>query len=205
MPNKRDSQALIELRRRHVARFLATMARPSVRRIRDALLQLREPIEVTKSTVQRDIDACKAEWRAERLADMDEIIGKELLKLALAEEQLWAAASSSARPVTETQTRQREVLVPVAVEGGGTVQEVRQLTSTFTQQVDREADPRYFRGLVDVFERRARLLGLDRASSGGFKAQLKDGAVEVEFSLGENSIHAGREDEEEDTGPDSQN
>jgi hypothetical protein len=162
MTGHRTRESQRELRRRHLSTLLATMNHPSVRRLSDALANLDPPIIASKSTVQRDIDHCKAEWKAARLADMDVVIGQELARLQIAEEQLWIAARRSGRAVTVTNVRSREVLVRVPGEDGTLRDEVRTLTNTYTQQLEREPDPRFYRGLIDVFERRAKLLGLDQ-------------------------------------------
>lgn len=152
----RDNKPQIEARRRQVAALLLTMHNPSVRRIADALAQMDPPFVVAKSTVGRDIQACREEWRAERVRDVDEWVSSELARLSLAEEQLWRAMRKSSAPSRKTLVRSRQVLVG---------DEVRTLTNTWTETTEREADPRYFKVLVDIVDRRSKLLGLDRPRS----------------------------------------
>ncbi len=148
----RKDEARIEHRRWQVAAILLTLHNPSVRRVSEALKQLPNPISVSKSTVHRDITVCREEWVAARFADMDEVIGTELAKLSLAEEQTWRALNKSADPAIKTFTYIREILV------GG---KIKTLTNTHTESVERETDPRLLGALIDIFERRAKLLGLD--------------------------------------------
>lgn len=147
----------IEKRRQHVSVLLCTMARPSVRRVREALTQLAEPIEVGKSTVARDIDAIRREWKDCRLDNMDEYVGEELEKLRLMEERAWHGMNAALRPYEETITKTRAV--PVRNADG----ELEQREVTDRQVVRREGrlDPRILRNLVEIQDRRAKLLGLD--------------------------------------------
>jgi len=151
-PRSRQDDAKIEHRRRQVAAMLLTLHNPSVRRVRDALTQLPEPLTASKSTIHRDIVTCRDEWVTERFRDMDEVIGEELAKLSMAEEATWRALHRSARPSVKTFTRTREIMV----DG-----EPRTLTNTYTETVERETDPRLLRALTDIMERRAKMIGLD--------------------------------------------
>jgi hypothetical protein len=132
---------------------MATLHKPSIRRVTEALSKLDPPIKASKSTVHRDMVSVREEWKADRLRNADEIIGEELSKLSLMEEQAWAALAASRQPTIKTKTVSRDVVV-----GDGRV--VTQTTTTH-EQIQRVADPRQLRALTDILERRAKLLGLD--------------------------------------------
>lgn len=155
--NRRTDDVKIEKRRHQVAILLSTMARPSVRRIQDALANLSEPIAVGKSTVDRDIRAIRDEWKVDRLADMDIVIGGELEKLKMIEERTWHALQRSMLPTDDVQTKTRRV--PVRNAEGEL--EVRDVVDTIVTHREGRLDPRLVRSLVEVQDRRAKLLGLD--------------------------------------------
>ena len=147
----------IEKRRQHVSVLLCTMARPSVRRVRDALTQLADPIEVGKSTVARDIDAIRREWKDARLDNMDEYVGEELEKLRLMEERAWHGMNAALRGSEEVTTKTR--VIPIRSADGDL--EMREITDRQVVHREGKLDPRILRNLVEIQDRRAKLLGLD--------------------------------------------
>lgn len=155
MPYKDYSK--IENRRRRIAVLLCTLARPSVRRIREALAKSSDPITVGKSTIDRDIKAIRAEWREARMGDMDVYIGAELEKLRLLEEEAWAGLHNSKGSLTETTTTTRQVPV---LQADGEIGMHAEITIQ-RKEIEQNVDPRFMRTLVDAQRRRADLLGLD--------------------------------------------
>jgi hypothetical protein len=152
------NQILTEKRRRQVSYLMATLHKPSIRRVTEALAGLDPPITASKSTVHRDMAVVRNEWKNDRLRNMDEVIGEELSKLSLMEEQAWHALAQSKQPAVKTKTVTKEV--PFGDDGG-----VMMSTTTTHEQVQRVADPRQLRALTDILERRAKLLGLDQPKS----------------------------------------
>jgi hypothetical protein len=147
-----------EARRTKVAQLMATMRRPSARRIVAALAKLRDPIKTTKSTVHRDMVAIRSEWREARAKELDVVVGAELEKLAVEEEQCYAALQASTQPLVEQKTVTTRH--PVRVGNDGEVQ-YHERTVVHHMERQRNADPRYFRALVEIKRRRAEMLGLD--------------------------------------------
>lgn len=166
----------IENRRRRVAVLLCTLARPSVRRIREALeTSKNDPIVVGKSTIDRDVKAIRNEWKKARLADMDIYIGAELEKLRLLEEEAWVGLHSSKVNAEENTTTTRQV--PVLMEDGEI--QMHAEVSTHRRITGQNTDPRFLRALVDIQRRRADLLGLDAPKGIDFTS----GGATVKFTV----------------------
>jgi hypothetical protein len=164
------NNAAVEHRRRQVALIMLTMSAPSVRKVREALAKGPSPIAVSVGTVERDMQALRAEWKQERFRDMDEFMGQELAGLALAESSAWRILDQQRQPITRTITRTRQVPVRVLREVEGqapvVVDEIRTLTHTYTEQYTPPPDARTLDTIVRIKERRAKMLGLDPREPG---------------------------------------
>jgi len=59
------------------------------RQIRDSLLNMKPPIEVSIATVNRDLKIIRAEWKQKATESIDEWIASELADLDELEKQAW--------------------------------------------------------------------------------------------------------------------
>jgi len=140
-----------EDRRTRVARLMVAMERPSVRRITQALED--QGVTVGKTTIHRDMKIIMEEWRADRTEVLDDIVAKELGKLAVVEQEAWTALQLSRQ-----RFQSRTVIVDAENADGDNERPVRITNRTEA----RTADPRYMKIILDCAERRAKLLGLDQ-------------------------------------------
>ena len=171
----------IEARRSQVAALMQRLARPTCRRIADALARLDPPIHVGRQTVSRDMRAIKEAWQQQRHTDVDAWVARELEKIQMVEQEAWAALAASKGTVltrVDTLARPRD-------ENGMPVMGAGQVVvgSTETRK-EQNADPRYMGVILKCSEQRARLLGLNRDSldvtSGGLP-------VKVTLNIGDNT------------------
>jgi hypothetical protein len=150
VPERNTPEDVLE-RRTKVARLMVAMERPTVRRIAKQL-------NVSHTTIGKDVKAIRGEWKEQRLRDWEERLAEELAKLDQQEQELWTAWERSKRDATEEreQTKRVELDLPdgdVRVPG-------TEITHTHIER-GRLPDPRYMEAILRCQDRRARLLGLD--------------------------------------------
>lgn len=90
MPNRPRGAA--EARRTEVAELL---------RARSSQRQIARALGVGLGTAARDTAAVRAEWRAQRLATMDELVAEELARLDRAEAVVWPLVLAGALPAVD--------------------------------------------------------------------------------------------------------
>ena len=78
---------VIAMRREAVAAMRARGL--TQRQIRDSLLNMKPPIEVSIATVNRDLKIIRAEWKQKATESIDEWIASELADLDELEKQAW--------------------------------------------------------------------------------------------------------------------
>lgn len=140
---------------------------------------------VSPATITRDRQWLLQLWRKYVSAEVDQVVARELQRLEDIEAELWVAWERSKEPTIKTGTREK-VRTPPALRRRGQqaandavaqVQRAQQVErETMTATEERLPDPRYMALVLNCQERRARLLGLDKA------VQLGDGDA---FSLAE--------------------
>jgi|GEM_PF-1399300 len=87
---KRCKKAVLDDRRRKVAEL-------TLRGLKQDEIARR--LGVNQSTIGRDLDMVRGEWRQSAIRDFDEARGQELEKLALIETEAWAAWQRSQQPL----------------------------------------------------------------------------------------------------------
>ena len=128
-------------------------------------------------TVSRDIQAVIAEWREQRLDDIDAYQTTELSRIAKLEQTYWEAwdrsVGESRRTVTESVTSSALV--------GGVEEPVQVGPKRNRAQITKEdenGDPRFLAGVQWCIDRRCKILGLDAPQDvnltilGGLAAKL---------------------------------
>ena len=149
--------AQLSHRRTRVANLLLTLERPTVRRIAEIL-------EQPKSNIQRDIQAIQAEWREERMRDLQEHKDRELAKINLLEQSAWTNLQRS----EEERTKVVEESIPLTDDEGDPILDdegdplatVVKRTKTVEQ---REGTAAYMTVIQQCGRDRRQLLGLDKA------------------------------------------
>ena len=102
--------------------------------------------------VSLDLKKIRAEWSKNALRDMDAIKQQELQGLEDQERELWAAWEKSKSP--EEKQKQR-------VRTGGAGAGAGQLAERSTEKTEQCGDPAYMRLILDIREKRAKILGLN--------------------------------------------
>ena len=145
--------------------------------------QITKELKVSRSTVSKDINSIRDEWRATRA----DAIGKELLhelaRIDAIERETWTQWESS--KVEEVTTR-AETEVIITTDSSG-----RQVRTPGSEKVVRStklrnADPRYMDSIRWCIEQRCKLLGLVQnaaAISGKLALTGPDGVSEPKISL----------------------
>ncbi len=103
------------------------------------------------ATISKDIKHIEAKWLESTLVDFNEAKARELAKLDLAEGELWQAWHASKRPrlikgkegITEKRGK-----APTMARG-----------KTFERSEDRDPNPRYMDLILEVIDKRLRILG----------------------------------------------
>jgi hypothetical protein len=104
--------------------------------------------ESQRSTISRDIQAIKAEWRLAAVRNFDDAVGRELAKLDSLEAEMWAAWERSKTPREVTRTRHRT--------GGKTAGDEAE-----RRKEHRDGNPQFAQMILSCIDRRCKLLGLD--------------------------------------------
>src|SRR5437016_2105191 len=86
---KRNKQTVIADRRRKVAELALQGVKQD---------QIAKRLAVNQSTIGRDLQEIKSEWRDSAICDFDAARGVELQKLAFVEAEAWAAWQRSQQP-----------------------------------------------------------------------------------------------------------
>lgn len=106
---------------------------------------------LNRNTVRYDLDAIKEAWQKSALMNFHEAKAIELAKLDKMEMELWDQWERS-KKVCKKETETRE---PTGKK------HVQTLTEKTVQKTEQCGDPRYIVAMIQIGQRRARLLGLD--------------------------------------------
>ena len=128
-------------------------------------------------TVSRDIQAVIAEWREQRLDDIDAYQTTELSRIAKLEQTYWEAWD---RSVGESRRTVTESVTSSALVGGveDPVQVGPKRNRAQITKEDENGDPRFLAGVQWCIDRRCKILGLDAPQDvnltilGGLAAKL---------------------------------
>jgi hypothetical protein len=117
--------------------------------------------ESQRSTISRDIQAIKAEWRLSAVRDFDDAVGRELAKLDALEAEMWAAweRSKAMREVSRTQRHERPRRTKD--KDGNPVTEVDSETRAELRKEYRDGNAKFAEVILAIIDRRCKLLGLD--------------------------------------------
>ncbi len=181
MAHRRQGQA-----REARLEIVATLYRRgwSVRAIREEVMRRLGLATYSLSTVRSDRDRLLAEWRDNRLKDMDALLTLELERIDEAVRELWDQweKSKTDRTTTDQRAKARPASVPIRDGRGNPVKgpdgrplyEPGKFRTTEQEKLDREVvglgDPAYLREIRKWLERRDKLLGLnapERVDIGG--------------------------------------
>jgi hypothetical protein len=153
--NDVKTEMLIDKRRIRVAQLLLQLERPSVRRIADQ-------VDASKTTVHRDIQAIRTEWREARLASMDEHVERELAKINLLEQMAWTALGQSGGPKQRETTKERTITRKAK---DGTAYAPVTVSEAITAKEGQVMDAKYMNVIAQLGRDRRTLLGLDKMQS----------------------------------------
>jgi len=122
-------------------------------------------LKVNPSTISKDRKLLVEMWRETVNAEINEIAARELAKLDAQEAELWLAWERSKRDKERTTNKEKRS----AIGAGEEVRELAVAERTTTRTTEgRLPDARYMDLIIEIGERRARLLGLDK----GIKIEL---------------------------------
>jgi hypothetical protein len=110
-----------------------------------AFYQIAKLLNVCVDTITEDMKAIRAEWRAQRLANMDEAVAEQLAKLDLTEREAWEAYRRSCKNA-EIRKTTKDAL--------GRTHESKELRG-------QAGDPRFLSIVQNAVKQRRELLGLD--------------------------------------------
>lgn len=100
------------------------------------------------STVERDLRIIRERWIKSSIQDFDQAKAEQLAKLDLIESQLWEQWYRSCETIIKTRKEKRE-----ATKFPG--------TNNTIEKIEQSGDPRYMMGILNIIERRCKLMGLD--------------------------------------------
>lgn len=112
---------------------------------------------ITFQMVYYDLQQCLIEWKRERLDTIDEYVTQELRKLDKMEVELWEAWERSKTGKTREKNRQNAKPRKVLEDGDNPEYYGYEETTTETSA----GDPRFLDLLLNVQQRRAKMLGFD--------------------------------------------
>lgn len=98
-------------------------------------------VGISQSTVCRDLEKLRQEWREKANIDFDQAVAEQLAKIDHLEATYWDAWERSLKPMVRTATD----------EATGKEQRV---------ETSRDGDPRYMEGVMNCIRERSKLLGL---------------------------------------------
>jgi len=148
-------------RRAHVARLYLIEKK--------AQAVIAQALEVSQSTVSRDLTELQKQWIESALVDINEAKGKELARIDALELAYWDAWTRSLQPTTKSTQK--------AVEGG--IGQSRKEASKTTEET--VGDPRWLAGVQWCISERCKILGLyaPKAVAG----QEDDGALLIRLDV----------------------
>lgn len=109
---------------------------------------------ISKRRIEADIQELTRKWQAESLRSISELRAEQLEKLRQVEQELWQAWEKS-KEMREIITSE---LSTGGIEDAGAGGSRRKVQTRREQQV---GDPRYLQGILEVVDRRTKLLGLN--------------------------------------------
>jgi transposase len=129
-----------------------------------------EEVDMSVATVNRDLGIIKDRWQESALVDMDELMRRELARLDMNEQMLFEQLRQSGEPVEESTKEVKEALARTSqmkvTESGdlaqGKVTTDKQPTERKLKTRTKEnlRDPRIWRHILRVQEKRRQLLGM---------------------------------------------
>jgi len=146
-----------------------------------------EEVDYSVGTVNRDLNYIKDQWQKSALLDMNKRIERELARLNDTERFCWEMLEQSREATEKTKKKMKEVVARAdnfrETDSGGLEREKvtgdRQPTEREIQTTTQEqkADPRWMNQILDIQEKRRRLLGVydyDPSSEGGRLEEMVD-------------------------------
>jgi hypothetical protein len=135
-------------------------------------------VGVNQSTVSRDLEAIRAEWRGSALRDFGERQAEELARIDKLETEAWAAWHRSKLP-SEVTTAERVVdeenTAPAKSVVTADLPAAPPARTKATKRVEnRDGDPRFLAVVHDCIKRRCELLGLDEPKEHNVDVNLPD-------------------------------
>ncbi|WP_231464744.1 hypothetical protein [Pedobacter sp. Leaf132] len=130
------------------------------------------------STVKKDVDSLKAEWKEARIAEMDDAINHELYKINLQERELWDAWEKSKSDQKLTSKKQKGITGKTKAVGPNGLVDTDKIVTTGIEKTEKDeinyGDPRYQAEITKLGQERRKLTGMYAAE----KKELtgKDGA-----------------------------
>jgi len=123
--------------------------------IEDMLKAIR-PYHIKLRQIELDLDEISRIWQAEAVASREKWVARELAGLNRQEEELWAAWDRS-KEEARSSTVERGDPQPMPDGKSKATREKRKMTSE-----EQFGNPQYMRLILEVRDRRAKLLGLDK-------------------------------------------
>jgi hypothetical protein len=152
----------VEDRRTKVARLMVTLDRPTLVNIQNTLGAMGTSVSI--STVNRDVQAVRAEWREQRLRDMDDHIEEQLARINSLEQDARSAIAASLAEQRSTERHFRNT------------DEGMQLSGETHRRARGTGNAGAMRVALDCIRERDRVLGLTQGQGRGM---LPDGDGEA--------------------------
>lgn len=130
----------------------------SVRRIQSEVMKRLELATYSTATVQRDINTLLAEWRENRLDNMDLALQLELERIDDTVIELWEQWEKSKTDYSKTSRKQKGSPVKDGATGASTIRTYQ--TEKTETEVIRLGDPSYIAEIRQQLAERRKLLGL---------------------------------------------
>jgi hypothetical protein len=128
------------------------------------------PYTLSRSSIHADLTALRKQWEKETMTEIEAFVREELRGLRLQEDELWKAW-------TRSQLDAETIRQKVQAHGEGALTPA-EITKTKEGQC---GNPAYMRLILDVRDRRAKLLGLDKPDR--LDAVLHGGAEPIVFTV----------------------
>jgi hypothetical protein len=136
-PGSQHTTIMAERRRQAAQLYLQGIFQPEIAR----------RLGVTQACISLDLKAVRKAWQAAAIQDMDVLIGEELARLALVEQEAWTAWEASKRP--------KEVTLMEGSTGEPAARKAK------VRKEAREGNPQFLERIDKCIERRCTLLGLN--------------------------------------------
>lgn len=111
-------------------------------------------LEINQSTVCRDLEAIRRQWRESALQNFDQLRGQQLSELELVKQELWAAWEQSKQD--QQTTVEEQVNSP---DSGGQSKAIARIKNQ-VRTVTKPGDVAYLSGVVSSIKEVSKLLGL---------------------------------------------